>query len=114
MALSLRLDELEHLAQRFGYEDYRSFLHDQYTIKKMSIGDIAKSLHITHPHLVRNLKRFKIPIRPSKSGPIKIFVTRQLVEAVMREGLRPIAAQLGVTTDQLAKSIKKAVKVKRP
>lgn len=105
MAIRMRLSELDALARQAGFADYPTMLHELYVIKRLSLMEVGERCHISYKRVKRHLKRFNIPVH-KRGGPnnVKVTLTPELLQEIMRDGVVSVAQRLGV--DQIALQMK--------
>lgn len=115
MSLQLQLHELEAVARKAGYPDYRALLYDYYVTQGFSIEETGRRLGIARYRVRRHLVRFGITLR-SKGGPnnVKIVVTKELLHEVALDGIAEVARRLGVYSPTLRASIQRYVESQQP
>jgi hypothetical protein len=108
MALKLRLDELEIVAQRAGFADFKSLLDQWYTAEEMSLVEIGERLHVSWPRVRKHLVRYGISVRgPGGPNNVLIVVTNELIQEIARDGIPAAAARLGVQENVLYARIRR-------
>lgn len=97
MSLRLTLIDLENVARRAGYAEYKDLLVDWYVVQRLALLDIAERLHVTQQRVRKHLVRFGITIR-GKGGAnnVKVVLTQALLEEVAKDGIPAVAMRLGV------------------
>lgn len=110
MALKLRLDELEIVARRAGFADFKSLLDQWYTVERMGLTEVGERLHITWKRARKHLIRYGIPIRgPGGANNVLIVMTKELVQEIARDGVPAVAARLGVQDSVLYARIRRHI-----
>lgn len=95
--MKLRLDELEVVARRAGFEDYKALLTQWYLADRMSLTTIAERLYISWPRVKKHLKLYGLEIR-NRGGAnnVQVVLTMDLIHEIARDGLPAVAGRLGV------------------
>lgn len=106
--IKLRLDQLELIAKRHGFESYRDLLHELYVVHRQGMIPIAQRLNISQARVRKHLLRFGFTLR-GRGGRnnIRVAFTQQLIDEITRDGIPAVASRMGIAQSVLHVRMKK-------
>jgi len=83
------------IAHRLNYPNEEAMWLDLYSVRKLSVGALAKKLDVSRNTIRTSLDRASVPVRKrGGSNNTKLQITDELVEEIRRHGIAVVARRL--------------------